>query len=400
MGDVLQDSVARRGVDRVLDKVALVLLALSAAVSLALVGPLVRPRDVFPMVVLAAGVAAYRVWLVRHAGTPGESRVRVRGYWGGLVAGLALVIISPAFGLYVFLGYIESPVLARGWRRHLAMLATAAVVALAQMGGPRSGFASWWLYLLFFAVNAGIAGLIGLMESQRDRNVAELERTLAELRAAQESNAALQGQLVARAREAGVQDERARLSREIHDTVAQGLVGIIAQLQAVGAEPAGDARERRLSAAQDAARDALAEARRAVRALASPRLDGDSLTMALERLTADVGESAGLDARFVVDGEPEAWRGEAELLRVAQEALANVVRHARATRVGVTLTYQDDELRLDVRDDGVGFDPAAAAGGGGFGLSGLRERVARLGGTVEIESREGEGCAVGVAVPR
>lgn len=392
------ESAARRGVTRVLDRIALALLSVSVVVSLALIGPVVRPAEVAPLLILAAGAAAYRLWLARHAGTPAEVRVRARGFWPNLAGTLALVVLSPAFGLYAFLGYVEAPSTVGGRLRQVAMLATAAVVALAQLGGPRSGIASWWLYGLFFAVNAAIAFLIGLIERQRDRNVADLERTLTELREARDANATLQTQLISQAREAGMQDERARLSREIHDTVAQGLVGIIAQLQAVAAEPEGPRREQRLASAQEAARDALGEARRAVAALASPRLDDATLPAALERLTADVARGTGIETQFTVDGQPEPWRGEAELLRVAQEALANVAQHARAHRARVTLTYLDDELRLDVRDDGIGFDPGDVRGG--FGLAGLRERVAALGGTAEIESREGEGCAVGVAVPR
>ncbi|MDO5682960.1 MAG: sensor histidine kinase, partial [Propionibacteriaceae bacterium] len=252
------------------------------------------------------------------------------------------------------------------------------------------------IYGLILAVNVAIAVMIALLEKERERGVTQLERTVAELRAAEARNDALQEQLITQAREAGVTEERQRLSREIHDTVAQSLVGIITQLEAADAS---DETERlaRLARVRDTARQALGEARRAVRALASPRLDERSLPDALAGLVAETGLQ-GVDARLVVEGEEYASRGDAELVRLTQEALANVVRHASATRVVVTLDYDPTEVRLDVRDDGVGFDPTAPTAG--HGLRGMRERVALLGGTLEVEAPEGGSCTVSVAIPR
>jgi signal transduction histidine kinase len=92
---------------------------------------------------------------------------------------------------------------------------------------------------------------------------------------------------------------------------------------------------------------------------------------------------------------------EVTLLRTGQEALANVAKHANATRVGLTLSYMEDEVALDVRDDGVGFDPTSLtpSGDGGFGLTAMRERVERLAGTLEIESERGTGTAISACVP-
>lgn len=104
--------------------------------------------------------------------------------------------------------------------------------------------------------------------------------------------------------------------------------------------------------------------------------------------------SSGLDARTVVDGDPSPSRGDAELLRVCQESLANVVRHARAQRVAVTLTYLPEQVRLDVRDNGVGFDPEVAAEG--HGLPGCASASPAPGGTLEIETREGAYSKLGV----
>jgi signal transduction histidine kinase len=115
-------------------------------------------------------------------------------------------------------------------------------------------------------------------------------------------------------------------------------------------------------------------------------------------------EEFGVQAMFTITGtvEPLHEEVEATLLRIAQEALANAGRHASAGRVGVTLSYMDDEVTLDVRDDGRGFDlrvPRPRESPGGFGLGGMRARAARLAGTVDIESEPGQGTAVSARVP-
>ncbi|MFD0568927.1 sensor histidine kinase [Kitasatospora gansuensis] len=193
--------------------------------------------------------------------------------------------------------------------------------------------------------------------------------------------------------------ERQRLAREIHDTLAQGLSSIVLLARsaesALPADP-GAARERIAEVGRTASAN-LAEARRFVQALTPPALDGVTLTEALRRL-AD-----GQGVAFHLDGEPYPLPVEAEvaLLRLTQEALANAARHAEAQAVAVTLTYLDDEVTLDVFDDGVGFDPLALPSGAGrrFGLHGMRERIAALGGRLTVESAPGEGTVVAVSLP-
>ena len=380
-----------------LDPVALSMLVVSLAVSVTLVAvdaPVIDARLLPAMVVLTLAAAAWRVRLIAR---PPDVRVRRAGFWPSLLAGCLLVLISPVYGLFVFISYLEAPIVPGVPRRSAALVVTAAACALAQIGGTLSALWSWWLYALFLAVNVGIALLIMVVERGRERMMLDLETTVAELRASEERNARLQGQLLAQARDAGTQDERARLSGEIHDTVAQSLVGIITQLEAAsdGTSADHDARIRRAAAT---ARDALGEVRRAVRALASPRLDDDELPAALTRLVRQVGEPTGLDAAFALDGEPAATPYDAQLLRICQEALANVSRHAAASRVVVTLGYSTDEVRLDIRDDGRGFDPAAVTSG--HGLPGIRQRLTAIGGTLVLEASEGGGCTVSAAVPR
>ena len=195
--------------------------------------------------------------------------------------------------------------------------------------------------------------------------------------------------------------ERQRLSGEIHDTVAQGFTSIIMLLQAadadVGREPAA-AREH-LALALQTARENLAEARALVAALAPAGLEPGALDGALRRLTDAVPGHLGPPASFEVTGPavPLPRAAEVMLLRVGQEALANVRQHARARQVQVRLRYGEGQVGLEVTDDGVGFDPGQP--GGGYGLPGMRARAGEAGGRLEVRSSPGCGTTVRVVVP-
>ncbi|UBU10700.1 sensor histidine kinase [Nonomuraea gerenzanensis] len=198
----------------------------------------------------------------------------------------------------------------------------------------------------------------------------------------------------------GALEERARLAREIHDTLAQGFSGIIAQLEA--AEQGIDDPEavrRRIAQAKRLARDSLKEARRSVDALRPEPLERAPLHEALKAVAGRWSAATGVPATVSVDGEPRRLPEdvEATLLRAAQEGLANVAKHAGARRAVLTLSYMEEEVTLDVLDDGAGFDPAGTAGG--YGLIAMRERAARSGGTVTVESALGEGTALCVSIP-
>lgn len=201
-----------------------------------------------------------------------------------------------------------------------------------------------------------------------------------------------------------VRDERQRMAREIHDTLAQGLTGIITQLQAaqqVWRTPdraGGDPARPHVNQALALARDSLAAARRSVQALRPAELDRAQLPEALRGMAGRWSEGTGVDLRVDITGEQVPLSAGLEVVpfRVAQEALTNISRHAGASRVGVTLSYLGDVVLLDVRDDGVGI-PATSAGG--FGIDSMTQRVRSVGGTLEIESGAGEGTAVSVSVP-
>jgi signal transduction histidine kinase len=215
-----------------------------------------------------------------------------------------------------------------------------------------------------------------------------------------------QADLAAAQRRSGALAERTRLSREIHDSVGQGLSSITLLLSA--AEQDWDRRpavaREHVATAGVAAREGLDEVRRVVRDLAPAGLEddatGDALTAALERV-ADGAH--GLDVQVRVHGAPLAVDPAvaSALVRSARGAVANVVEHADAARAVVSLTFLSDEVRLDVRDDGHGFDPArpGARGDRGHGLDGIRERASGLGGSAAVESAPGEGTTVTVRFP-
>jgi signal transduction histidine kinase len=203
------------------------------------------------------------------------------------------------------------------------------------------------------------------------------------------------------AREAGVLDERQRMAREIHDTLAQGLAGILTQLQAAEQETW----RRHVTNAMNLARESLTEARRTVHAVEPSVLAEARLPDAINDVARRWAEVNGVSAVLTTTGDARPMHADVEvtLLRAAQEALANVAKHARASRVGLTLSYMEDLVTLDVRDDGVGFDPNVkrvnGSTNGGFGLAGMRQRVQRLAGRLEIESEPGGGTAISATVP-
>ncbi|GAA4526718.1 sensor histidine kinase [Nonomuraea ferruginea] len=302
-------------------------------------------------------------------------------------------------GFFGFIGYLHSWEYLKGMWRFAGVTATAAISVTAFFGGPPDPVPSKILsYLLLTAAIVAAVGLFSFVgeitaarSAERKQMVTRLEETLRE-------NAGLHAQLLIQAREAGVMDERQRMAAEIHDTLAQGLTGIITQLQA--AHQAGDWR-RNVDNALRLARESLAEARRSVQAVGPGQLDAAPLPEALREVVARWSELNGVRADFTTTGTVRPMHPEVEetLLRTAQEALANAARHAGASRVGLTLSYMEDMVTLDVRDDGAGFDLERVRDGGGFGLTSMRGRVSRLAGTLEIETEPGGGTAISASVP-
>ncbi|MGW4520196.1 sensor histidine kinase [Amycolatopsis sp. NPDC004378] len=199
-------------------------------------------------------------------------------------------------------------------------------------------------------------------------------------------------------RRAGVLAERGRVSREIHDALAQGLSSQAMLLQA--ADQAWDrpelAREH-VRAAQAIGAGNLSEARRLVQDLAPADLDGATLAEALDAVAGRAG--LPVEVRFEGTERPLPERVQSTLVRIAQGALANAREHAEAGRAVLTLTYLEDQVVLDVADDGRGFLETAPEGGRGHGLPAMRARARQLGGRLTVESAPGQGTVVSAAIP-
>ena len=403
-----------RGVERVVNLVPYVGLVLSAMLSWAMATfwPDAPQAPLPGTFALAALTAAWMLWFVTLHPAWEHRTVLMRVYFLGLIAMIGLLVVrAPIYGFFAFTGYLHAVYALRGRLRLAGVGLTAAFAALSQVGGvttlhTRTGV---MIYLVVIAFNAGVAGTMVFFSSvtmeqseRRKRMIAELAEANAKLEAAIAENAGLHAQLLAQAREAGVLDERARMARELHDTIAQGLTGIVTQLEAARQVP--QQRQRHLDTAVELARQSLSEARRSVRNLRPEQLDEMSLPDALADVARRWSDLNALTAQVTTTGTARPMHPEIEgtLLRTAQEALANVAKHAAASRVGLTLSYMEDQVTLDVRDDGKGFDPAAVpepAGGHGFGLTGMRQRLDRVAGRLEIESEPGSGTAVSASVP-
>ncbi|MBF9069376.1 sensor histidine kinase [Streptacidiphilus fuscans] len=227
------------------------------------------------------------------------------------------------------------------------------------------------------------------------------------LRASMTELVATRGELAATERRAGMLAERQRLAAEIHDTLAQGLTSQQLLLQAADRSWERDpgAARGHLAAASASTARSLAEARRFVHDLAPADLaETDSLPDALRAVAEREGALLREGARLHVDGAPVDLpeRVQGALLRVAQGALANIRRHAEASTATLTLTYLDDQVILDVWDDGRGFDPdmlPAPGPDGGHGLPAMRARLGQLGGRLCVESAPGAGTTVTAILP-
>ncbi len=246
-----------------------------------------------------------------------------------------------------------------------------------------------------------VAGLIAIRFSQKRtflRKEIELTRALAH-----QAMLALQlTRLSAQNRESDLLAERNRVARDIHDTLAQGFTGVIAQLEAAK----GAISQRRkvrasdhLDRAAELAREGLREARRSVQALRPLVLEKKPLPAALKDLMERMTTGTTMEAKLCLQGEPRKLPPELEtnLLRIGQEVLTNAVRHAHASKFDALVVFESHEIRLNLRDNGHGFDPAKNHEG--FGLQSMRERAEDMGGQFSLESSEGNGTAISIVLP-
>jgi signal transduction histidine kinase len=248
-----------------------------------------------------------------------------------------------------------------------------------------------WLVTLVIAFGILLAAiLIGLFISALVNQSLERQRLLDEFTKARAS-------LLKMEREAGELAERQRLAREIHDTLTQQFTSIIMHLSAAGlSDP--DTAQARVQQAEQAARDGLDEARRMIWGMRPEQLENDSLVERLEKLVARWSVENDVNVAVTVTGIPKPIDTSINvaLLRISQEALHNIQKHACAQNVNITLSYMSDALALDVADDGRGFRHPQERHG--FGFKSMRERAQELGGELSIESEPGRGMKVAVSI--
>lgn len=261
---------------------------------------------------------------------------------------------------------------------------------------------SWsWEMVFYGAVILGWSILLAAWMRSVMRESSKRKSLIAQLEIAQRDLAAAE-------RQAGILQERQRMAQEIHDTLAQDFTSIILQLEAAEQALLGDSHAAlgHVQQSREMARLGLAEARRLVQALQPAPLEKASLPEALERTSARWAQESGIKLNFLITGTPRSLHPEVEvtLLRAMQEALANVQKHSGAHEANVTISYLEDQVVLDVHDDGIGFDPQVvthlpAGSQGGFGLHSMRQRAIQCGGQVIVESRTGQGTTVAVQIP-
>ncbi len=314
---------------------------------------------------------------------------------GAVALWVVLTYLHPVFHILLFVLFSQFySLLPIRWAIPCSVVLTALIVGRGLVQEPGSGFA--WVFAGIFSILFG--SFFGLWIDSIINQSRERQRLIEKLEATRK-------ELAAEERRAGMLEERSRLAREIHDTLAQGFISIVTHLEVAEEElpPGTKPVEHHIERAKRAARDNLVEARRLVAALRPEILETSSLPEALERVSTRWSEETGISANVETIGDYEHLPQELQvtLLRVTQEALSNVRKHAGARQAMLTLSYLEDLVALDVQDDGAGFDPNTTTNGseGGFGLQVMRERVEQLGGRLLVESTPGEGTTLAVQVP-
>ncbi|MGW2719967.1 sensor histidine kinase [Streptomyces sp. NPDC001492] len=313
---------------------------------------------------------------------------------------LVLITPPPLAGAYVWCAVPLACVALYTLGDRAAGAALAAITALlvGQLTRTAGGFDPEMVLIPVVAV----WGTVALYRTQQ-RNVAERQRLVEELRSTRDV-------LADERHRSGALEERARIARDLHDTLAQELSGSLMLLQAAERdwEERPEVARSRVRAVADGLDAGLAETRRIIQDLAPPTVAQDGLTASLRLLCARTHQLGGPGpVRFHTVGTPAPGLDEhaaTAFFRVAQSTLANVREHAHASSVSVTLRHLADRVELEVCDDGVGFDPARLGGtlrsGRGFGLPSARERLRREGGDLAVDSAPGQGTRIRASVPR
>ncbi|MEM8860197.1 MAG: sensor histidine kinase [Chloroflexota bacterium] len=303
--------------------------------------------------------------------------------WGGLVA-LSVGLLGLA-AMYIPMIFTRFPI---RWSIGVMLFLAVSFLPLYLFLYPSE---NWLAIVIRVLVLMTVAILIGYFISALIRQSMERQRLLDELTQTRAS-------LLKAEREAAVLAERQRLSRDIHDTLAQQFTSIIMHMSAARLGDTADIQSH-LQQVEQAAREGLDESRRIIWDMRPEQLEDASLVESLESVAARWSAENKVRVKTAVTGTPHPLDDmtEAALLRITQEALHNIKKHAKAQDVNMTLSYMPDLLALDIADNGKGFNTAQNSRG--FGLKTMRERAEELGATLTIESELGKGTAVAVSVP-
>jgi signal transduction histidine kinase len=346
----------------------------------------------------------YWVFIVRYDLWIGREFKKAISFLAAILLAFGLSWIYPAYLFLLFsLFGVAFGVLPLRWSipvvAALPLAIIARVLAGREFDQSALGFASWMVMYAFIAIMMGtyIASII--------RSNQERQKVIDALSAAQK-------ELALRERQAGGLEERQRIAAAIHDTLAQNLTSIVMHLEAAeqalpgtGSTASSEPSRMYLNRARQAAREGLAEARRFVWALQPEMVEREPFDQAVRRVVERWQAEAGVAAVLRLEGEARRLPPPVEvaLLRCVQEGLANVSRHAHASQVNLTLTYMEDEVVLDVQDNGQGFEPQRAfqprPDGGGYGLFSLREQAREMGGSLTVESDAGQGATLVLQLP-
>lgn len=316
--------------------------------------------------------------------------------WAGAVV-VSAEFVWVAFSLWMLAGFV----LPLRWAIPFSLVALAVVIAAPVVHRGTTSYANVLGPLVGAAFALGLAR--GYLQLIRDAH--ERRALIASLVQAHHELASLQDELARSQRESGALAERTRLSRDIHDTVAQSVSSIGMLARSALDTGTGEHARRALEQIEQLSHEGLADTRRIVNALIPAELETGALAGALQRMLERLRDERSIAVELHVDDAFPALptATEVALLRTAQSALANVRSHAHAQRVVVTLSDTGDTVRLDVADDGTGFDVARWEGrateSGGYGLRSMRERLRELGGGLDIESDPGEGTALSAHLP-
>jgi signal transduction histidine kinase len=326
-------------------------------------------------------ISASRIWEYPKRG----ALYLVPGWaiWAGLISltNQSLMLI----GCFLPLIFSRFPIL---WAIGILFFQTLGLYFLYIMLYPTE---HWLLILMIILGVLIIAAIIGAFISSIIRQSIDRQRLIDDLTRSRAN-------LMKVEREAGRLTERQRLARDIHDTLAQHFTSIIMHLSAAK-HSSPQAIQSEVQQAEDAAREGLNEIRRIVLDMQPEQIEKASLVEAVEELAARWSAENGVLVKMNVTGTPRALPSSAEtaLLRISQEAMHNINKHARAKNVNITFSFMEDMFVMDIADDGLGFDPSRSSDR--FGLKTMRGRIEELGGTLTIESERGRGTAIAASLP-